>query len=113
LIAQVCRKLGDEENALMELTAAHETFDGLGAALDVSRVEALLPKSGRVAAGPLTEREVEVLKLVACGISNREIAERLHISEKTVARHLSNIFTKLDLSSRTAAAAYAYEHKLA
>jgi DNA-binding NarL/FixJ family response regulator len=62
--------------------------------------------------GPLTQREVQVLKLVASGMTNREIADKLFISEKTVARHLSNIFTKLDLSSRTAATAYAYDHKL-
>jgi DNA-binding NarL/FixJ family response regulator len=60
----------------------------------------------------VTEREVEVIALVATGRTNRAIAERLGISEKTVARHLSNIFTKLGLSSRAAATAYAYEHGL-
>jgi DNA-binding NarL/FixJ family response regulator len=64
------------------------------------------------AAGRLTGREVEVLRLVATGRTNRAIAADLAISEKTVARHLSNIFTKLDLPSRSAATAYAYEHKL-
>jgi DNA-binding NarL/FixJ family response regulator len=63
--------------------------------------------------GPLTGREVEVLRLVASGMTNREIAARLSISEKTVARHISNIFTKLDLPSRAAATAYAYQHGLA
>ena len=60
----------------------------------------------------LTGREIEVLRLVATGAKNRIIAGRLSISEKTVARHLSNIFTKLDLPSRAAATAYAYKHKL-
>ena len=63
--------------------------------------------------GGLTAREVEVLALVATGKSNRAIAEELVISDKTVARHISNIFIKLDISSRSAATAYAYEHGLA
>jgi DNA-binding NarL/FixJ family response regulator len=77
------------------------------------RVDALA-RGRTTTAGPdgLTAREVEVLQLVAAGLTNRAIAERLVISEKTVARHLSNIFTKLDLSSRSAATAYAYEHGL-
>jgi DNA-binding NarL/FixJ family response regulator len=57
-------------------------------------------------------REIEVLRLVATGKTNRAIAETLKISEKTVARHISNIFTKLGLTSRAAATAYAYEHRL-
>ena len=64
------------------------------------------------ASGSLTGREVEVLRLIATGKTNRAIAAELVISEKTVARHVSNIFTKLDLSSRSAATAYAYNHKL-
>jgi DNA-binding NarL/FixJ family response regulator len=63
-------------------------------------------------AGGLTSREVEVLRLIASGLTNRAIAEKLHISEKTVARHVSNIFVKLDLGSRSAATAYAYQHDL-
>ena len=63
-------------------------------------------------AGPLTARETEVIRLLADGLSNRDIAVELFISEKTVARHLSNIFTKLDLTSRAAVTAYAYEHGL-
>jgi DNA-binding NarL/FixJ family response regulator len=61
----------------------------------------------------LSEREVQVVRLVAAGMTNRKIAGRLGISEKTVARHISNIFTKLDLSSRAAATAYAYQNGLA
>jgi ATP/maltotriose-dependent transcriptional regulator MalT len=112
LIAQACRGLGDEANALLGLTAARQTFMELGAAVDLAQAEALLSKDGKRSAGPLSGRELEILRLVATGLTNRRIAERLHISDKTVARHVSNIFTKLDLSSRSAATAYAYDHKL-
>ena len=112
LIALACRALGDESDARVELTAARRTFKDLGAVVDLARVETLLSAGERNSAGPLTGREVQVLRLVATGMSNRGIAGELAISEKTVARHLSNIFTKLDLTSRTAAAAYAYDHGL-
>jgi len=112
LIAQACSKLGDEDNAVLELSAARETFEQLGAAADLACVKNLLPKLKSQNGGPLTSREVEVLKLVASGMTNRRIAATLNISEKTVARHMSNIFTKLDLQSRTAATAYAYDHGL-
>jgi ATP/maltotriose-dependent transcriptional regulator MalT len=111
LIALACRALGDEENALAELAAARDTFQQLGAAADLSQAESLLSKDTRKA-GPLTDRELQVLRLVASGLTNRGIAGKLGISEKTVARHLSNIFTKLDVYSRTAATAYAYDHGL-
>lgn len=78
---------------------------------ELARVEAL-PIEERKSSGPLTDRDLEVLRLVAAGMTNRGIAGKLHISEKTVARHMSNIFMKLDLSSRTAATAYAYDHNL-
>ena len=97
---------------MLELTAAQQVFQQLGAVADVTCVEGLLHKDARRAAVPLTAREVEVLRLMASGITNRRIADKLHISEKTVARHISNIFTKLDLSSRSAATAYAYDHNL-
>lgn len=112
LLALACRLLGEEENARHELTAARQRFKTLGAAADVSRVDLLLVKDPTNSGGLLTTRELEVLKLVASGITNRAIADKLNISEKTVARHLSNIFTKLDLTSRTAATAYAYDHNL-
>ena len=79
----------------------------------MQRADASLGKKAATDSGPLTTREVEVLKLVASGMTNREIASNLHISEKTVARHISNIFTKLDLSSRAAATAYAYQRGIA
>lgn len=111
LIAQACCKLGDDDNAALEVGAARNTFEALGAAVDLACLKDVLSK-GETQSGPLTEREVEVLRLVASGMTNRGIASRLHISEKTVARHLSNIFTKLDLQSRTAATAYAYDHRM-
>jgi DNA-binding CsgD family transcriptional regulator len=112
MIAQACRKLGDEENARIELSAARTAFEELGAAADLACVNACLQQKAKLASCPLTDREREVLRLVAAGHTNRRIAESLFISEKTVARHLSNIFTKLDLESRTAATVYALEHKL-
>jgi len=104
--------MGDEDGALLEFEAALETFERLGAAPDATRVAALIAPAPVTSTGPLTGREVEVLRLVATGRTNRAIASELAISEKTVARHLSNIFTKLDLPSRAAATAYAYENKL-
>jgi DNA-binding NarL/FixJ family response regulator len=95
----------------MELDGARQTFQDLGARPDLEQVNRLLP-SAPGSAGGLTSREVEVLRLVAAGKSNRAIATELVISEKTVARHVSNIFTKLGLSSRAAATAYAYQQGL-
>ena len=112
LIGLACRELGDEDTAEMELDAARRVFRQLGAAPDLARVETLFRKAAPRAAGGLTAREVEVLRLVSAGKTNRTIADELVISEKTVARHVSNILTKLGLSSRSAATAYAYEHDL-
>jgi DNA-binding NarL/FixJ family response regulator len=114
-----CHQLGDAEGARFARAAAIRLFRDIGASADLARVERLevaLPPIGRRAkvdretAGGLTPREVEVLRLVARGQTNRAIAEALDISEKTVARHLSNIFTKLDVSTRAAATAYAFRH---
>lgn len=112
LLGRAYQQLGDTEGAQLEFDAAHETFERLGAAADASCVARLIDQRTAAVAGPLTGREVEVLRLVAAGKTNRAIATELAISEKTVARHLTNIFTKLDLPSRSAATAYAYEHKL-
>jgi DNA-binding NarL/FixJ family response regulator len=112
LIARACRALGDEDTATMELDAARWIFQQLGAAPDLAGVAALSRQASAGAAGGLTAREVQVLRLVAAGRTNRAIAAHLFISEKTVARHVSNIFVKLGLSSRSAATAYAYEHQL-
>ncbi len=113
LVGLACRALGDEDTAEMELDAARWVFDQLGAAPDVTKVDALSRRPRRAASpGGLTLREVQVLRLVATGATNRAIAGELFLSEKTVARHVANIFTKLDLSTRAAATAYAYENNL-
>lgn len=111
-IGSACRALGDEEAARMEFDSARWVFERLGAEPDVTRAETLAGGS-RVPEGVLlTAREVEVLRLVAAGKTNREMARDLFLSEKTIARHLSNIYAKLDLRSRAAATAYAYDHGL-
>jgi DNA-binding CsgD family transcriptional regulator/tetratricopeptide (TPR) repeat protein len=107
LIAKACAVLGDEEAGTLELEAARELFERLGAAPDLAR---LSTHSGMRYG--LSERELEVLRLVAAGKSNRDVASALVISEHTVARHLQNIFAKLRVSSRGAAAAFAFEHEL-
>ena len=116
-IGLACRALGDEDAAQMELDAARWAFAQLAAEQDLARVEALVDpaepsNAGTPARHGLTAREVEVLRLVAAGRTNRAIAADLFLSEKTVARHLSNIFTKLGLPSRAAATAFAYQHGL-
>jgi DNA-binding CsgD family transcriptional regulator len=112
LIGMACRALGDDDGADMELDAARSVLQQLDAAPELARVETLSGILRDGTAGGLTARELEVLTLVATGKTNRAIADDLFISEKTVARHVSNIFIKLGLSSRSAATAYAYEHDL-
>jgi DNA-binding CsgD family transcriptional regulator len=109
LVGLACRALGDDDAAAMELDAAREVFAELEAAPDLEKLAAhgRLPETHG-----LTLRELEVLRLVAAGQSNREIAAALVISEHTVARHLQNIFAKLNVSSRTAASAFAFAHDL-
>jgi DNA-binding NarL/FixJ family response regulator len=111
LVAEACRALGDGDTAALELEAAREAFAELGAAPDVAWLDA---RVAGVAADDhgLTPRQLEVLRLVAAGKSNREIAAALVISEHTVARHVQNIFAALGVSSRTAAGAFAFEHDL-
>lgn len=113
LIAQACRALGDEDGAEMELDAARTVFTELSATLDLVHAQALSQLDKTRQDDGLTPREVEVLTLVAKGKTNRQIAEELFISEKTVASHLNHIFTKLGLPSRAAATAYAYQRGLA
>jgi DNA-binding CsgD family transcriptional regulator len=113
LIGRACRDLGDEASALMEFEAAHAEFLELGAAPAAAWAASFMCTADGGEAGPLTPREAEVLRLVASGRGNRAIAGELYLSEKTVARHISNIFLKLGLSSRAAATRYAFEHGLA
>ena len=101
LIADACRALGDDESADRETAAARVMLEKLGAITGLRRPDGLL-----------SPREIEVLRLVATGATNRAIAARLVLSERTVDRHISNIFTKLGVSSRSAATAYAFERKL-
>ncbi len=111
-LAAACRSMGDEEGHEMELSRARATFRRLGAGPDLERLEPG-EESTRQAAHGLTPREREVLGWLATGRTNRGIGAVLSISEKTVARHVANIYAKLGLSSRAAATAYAYEHGLA
>ena len=112
LVGRTCRALRDEDGFVFELEAAGEAFERLGAAPDVAAVDALLGRSADPAGRGLTARELDVLRLVSAGKSNKEIAAELVISEHTVARHLQNVFRKLDVQSRTAASAFAFEHGL-
>lgn len=110
LLGRACHALGDGEGADMELRAARATFKRLGAAPELARMSDDRPEAG--ASHGLTPREREVLGWLATGRTNRAIAQALSISEKTVARHVANIFNKLGLSTRAAATAFAYEHDL-
>jgi len=112
MIAYAYDELDDRDAATLEFELALDVFEQLAASPDCAVIEHLLQKRAKQRGGLLSSRELEVLKLVAAGKSNRAIAGRLGISEKTVARHVSNIFNKLDLSSRAAATAYAYQNQL-
>jgi DNA-binding NarL/FixJ family response regulator len=111
LVGLGCRALGDEEAAAMELDAARGVLAQLGAAPDLARLATLDRRDAAEGHG-LTARELQVLRLVAAGNTNHAIATELVLAEKTVDRHVSNIYTKLGVSSRAAATAYAYQHRL-
>jgi DNA-binding CsgD family transcriptional regulator len=112
LVGLACRALGDDDSAALELEAARDVFEQLGAAPDVARVDAHTVPAAPADTHGLSPRELEVLRLVAAGKTNREIASILVVSEHTVARHVQNIFAKVGVSSRTAAGAFAFEHDL-
>ncbi|HEU4421438.1 MAG TPA: response regulator transcription factor [Pilimelia sp.] len=110
LVGAACRALHDEDTAAMEFDAARQVLAQLGAIPDLNRTNALTRKAAVRDVAGLSPRELEVLRLVAAGKTNQAIAAELFISDRTVARHVSNIFTKIGVGSRTAAAAYAFRH---
>jgi DNA-binding NarL/FixJ family response regulator len=112
LVAAACRALGDEDGADMELDAARQAFTRLGAGPELTRLDDAMRQQASRPTGGLSAREAQVLRLVATGKTNRAIAGELRISDKTVARHISNIFVKLNVSTRAAATAYAFQHEL-
>jgi ATP/maltotriose-dependent transcriptional regulator MalT len=112
LVGLACRALGDDEGAAMELEAARGAFEQLGASPELARLDSLTRREAAAETHGLSTRELQVLRLVASGKTNREIASELVVSEHTVARHIQNIFAKLGVSSRTAATAFAFEHEL-
>jgi DNA-binding NarL/FixJ family response regulator len=121
LLAGACQRLDDRERAELECEAARDAFEQLGAAPALAQLDRLLAGEGPDVAGlsgssgrsrAITDRELQVLRLVATGSTNREIAGELAISERTVERHLGNIFAKLGVSNRTAATVHAYDHGL-
>ncbi|MFW6034159.1 MAG: LuxR C-terminal-related transcriptional regulator [bacterium] len=112
LAGLACRRLGDDDTAHLEWDAAREVFEKLGARPDLARLAELASSGDGGGDGGLTPRERQILGLVAVGRSNREVAGELVISDKTVERHLSNIFTKIGVSNRAGATAYAYRHGL-
>jgi DNA-binding CsgD family transcriptional regulator len=112
LIGLACSALGDPETSALELGGARKVFEQLGAKPDIERLDVLMRRPYGQTPGGLTAREVEVLRLLASGKTNRAIARELGLSEKTVARHISNTFAKIGVPSRAAATAYAYENRL-
>jgi DNA-binding NarL/FixJ family response regulator len=113
LIALACQASNDDDTAGMEFDFARAAFERLGAEPDVARVDQLRDRSApRRGVHGLSPRELDVLRLIAVGRTNRDIAGALDISDRTVERHVSNIFRKLRVNSRTAAAAHAFEHDL-
>jgi DNA-binding CsgD family transcriptional regulator len=110
LIGMACRALGDDEAGAVELAAARAEFERLEARPDIARLD--YPAKRTTARHKLTPREIQVLRLIATGKTNKAIGAELHLSERTIDRHVSNILTKLGVPSRTAAIACAYDHKL-
>ncbi len=112
LLAAVCEKRGDQDGRRLELETARRLFKQLGAEPCLARIAEQSERASPQRIGSLSERETQVLRLLAAGKTNRAIADELFISEKTVARHVSNIFDKLGVSSRTGATAWAFQHNL-
>ena len=111
LLGQACRALGDEEAAALEHKAARSEFERLGAQAELVRLDAPHMPGQRSPGHPLTARELQVLRLISSGRTNKEIASELCLSERTIDRHVSNILGKLDVPTRAAAAVHAVHHK--
>ena len=109
LLGKALSDCGDLAGATDAFAAAARLFDQIGAHVDARLIDSGVPS---ILPAGLTDREVEVLRLVAAGMTNSEIATALYLSVKTVSRHLSNIFTKAGVTSRAAATAFAFEHNL-
>jgi DNA-binding NarL/FixJ family response regulator len=112
LLAAVCEKRGDKDGRRLEIETARRIFTQLSAAPGLARLAEQSEHTPHQRIGSLSEREAQVLRLLAAGKTNRAIAEELFISEKTVARHVSNIFDKLGVSNRSGATAWAFQHNL-
>ena len=112
LLAAVCEKRGDQDGRRLELENARRMFTQLRAEPCLARIAEQSERASHQRIGALSEREAQVLRLLAAGKTNRAIADELYISDKTVARHVSNIFDKLGVSSRTGATAWAFQHNL-
>ena len=112
LIGRVFQQLGDQGAAQFEFDGARQFFQRVSATPDLARIDTLQQRAARTSTQLLSARELQVIELVATGKTNRQIARQLSISERTVDRHVSNILLKLQLPSRSAATAYAYEHDL-
>jgi DNA-binding NarL/FixJ family response regulator len=112
LLAGVCEKRGDQDTRRLEFETARRIFTQLGAEPCLARIAEQSARASHQRIGPLSQRETQVLRLLAAGKTNRAVAEELFISEKTVARHVSNIFDKLGVSSRAGATAWAFQHNL-
>jgi DNA-binding NarL/FixJ family response regulator len=112
LIGLACRAVGDAEAGGLEMAAAREVFDQLGAVPEIARLDALDQAVSSAPSQGLTGRELQILRLIASGKTNKAIASRLSLSERTIDRHVSNILCKLYVPSRAAATAFAYEHEL-
>ena len=112
LIALACRELADFESAELEFDSARALFERLGATPDLARLDLLRSRARHTNQLGLSPREFQVLRHIAAGKTNKAISSELFVSERTIDRHVSNIFTKLSVSYRAAATAYAYNHKL-
>jgi DNA-binding CsgD family transcriptional regulator len=112
LLAAVCEKRGDQDGRRLEIETARRIFMQLRAEPCLARIAEQSARASHQRTGSLSEREAQVLRLVAAGKTNRAIADELFISEKTVARHVSNIFDKLGVSNRAGATAWAFQHNL-